>query len=464
MGGVTYTVDTTTSGKGPLYVSPLGYNCSRTRIFACDFIKDLLLAANDATNNFYGWSGYVDSTISPTTATMFLFKQGAKTYGSTITWAVNASHFKNTRNLLRTKNFIEFVGSLSPTEPPPIDNYGGDSWTEKDVSMWTANPGTVGSNTTHYCPVLDIELVNTPCYAQILNSSGLIIGNVLIDQASIRGIGNPLTLDLSLKSALGQNFNVLSHNATSLNFHYKLLIGDAGDLFLKDAAGNKIRANNGGVLKRCATSRSGGCTVWTPYGIAVGPNTVGTSITATWQPVSQGRGGQIQFDWGNVADIIFSIPSNGTSQNSLFYLDHLYFAQSYQPVALGQDADSIASYGQRMQYYDASMYFDDKSLKAYAAARTSTLSPALMDLDITTSLGPEAEASGKGFQPGFSFPAGNISIPNYNFDKVAWRALEVETHVLIGKESGLTTRFHLTPASGPAVGPNAARFDSRRFW
>lgn len=84
--------------------------------FAIDFIKDLLLTASDASESYYGWSRYVDSLQGPTATRIYLFQQGAKTYTSSITYATNLSTVKNSWNLLRSKNFIEFVGALSNQE------------------------------------------------------------------------------------------------------------------------------------------------------------------------------------------------------------------------------------------------------------------------------------------------------------------------------------------------------------
>jgi hypothetical protein len=128
------------------------------------------------------------------------------------------------------------------------------------------------------------------------------------------------------------------------------------------------------------------------------------------------------------------------------------------------DHDAYSMYGQRMQYYDASMYYTDKGIQAFGTARTSTLSPPAFQIDVTTSLGPEAESSGKGFQPGFCFPAGHVQVSNYGYQTIAWRAVEVETDVKVGKDGGCTTRFLLTPASGVGAGVDPAKFDSRRFW
>lgn len=480
MGGITYTVDTSTNGKGPTYPAPAGYDCSRTRIYAADFIKDLLVAAFDVNNSFYGWQGYVDSLQGPSATTLYLFQQGAKTYGSSLTWGTNVSSFKNRRNILRSKNFIEYVAALSSSEPPlPYD-----TWTESDTSMWKAINGNVTSTKTHWCPYNGIE-VNIPCYDTTI--PGVYPGtfqSIPIDSAAIIGTGNPLTLDLSLQSALGENFNAILRNATTLNFTYKSdgYALSEGTVRLKDSHGMVIMSTYAGLPATGVTIRNAQNRNWVgwTYPIAMASQTFTTINGNTgwgfvsspfWTILTQGDGSNGgNFDWGNMTDIIFNIQSLVEQGTFHLSIDHLYFGESYQPQAYGLDQDAITQYGQRMQYYDASMYVTDKTLQAFANARTTTLSPGLIDLDIITSLGPEAEVSGKGFQPGFCFAAGNVNIPNYNFDKVAWRAVEVKTHIVVpqalggAEEAGLTTRFHLTPASGPLIGPNAAKFDSRRFW
>jgi len=172
MGGVTYTVDTSTAGLGPIYgsVPPttgpiagyqangtnpiVNYDCSKTRMYAIDFIKDLLVNAYDSSRLYYGWSGYVDSTKGPFATTMYLFPQNSLHYNSSITYGTNVSTIKNSRNILRSKNYVEFVGPLSNAEPPLPQ----DAWTEADLSSWTGlNGSTVSASTTHFCPVSGIE-------------------------------------------------------------------------------------------------------------------------------------------------------------------------------------------------------------------------------------------------------------------------------------------------------------------
>jgi hypothetical protein len=482
MGGVTYTVDTSTSGNGPVYVSPAGYDCSRTRIFAHDYIKDLLVAANDPTNLYYGWSGYVDSTVSPTAATIYIFKQAAKSYSSTLTYGTNISTIDFDENLLRSKNWIEYVGSLSRSEPPTIQgSTPSDPWTEPSgLAYWSANPGKVSVSTTHYCPVIGAEVRNTPCEASIYDSNGNQLSYYVVDSGAIYGVGNPnLKLDFNLAAALGENYNALWRNTTSLNFWYKQIGGGlpaatpSSVVCLKDANGMIIQSNAFVSLHDTSTQaiRNARPVTWASYSIPVGAAaqyfvslgspTNQLQYTAFWVPTSLSLNGVANFDWSNITNIIWNM-TPGIDQSQL-WIDHLYFAQSYQPVKYSSDNDAIDAYRQRMQYYNASMYPTDEALGLFASARTSTLSPPLMQLDLLTSLGPEAEGA-KGFQPGYCFPAGNVNVTNYGFQQVAWRAVEVETNVKVDKEKGCTTRFKLVPASGPGIGVNPARFDPRRNW
>jgi hypothetical protein len=197
----------------------------------------------------------------------------------------------------------------------------------------------------------------------------------------------------------------------------------------------------------------------TAIGLGTG-STIGFSINLYWKVTSQ-QGHTYtsvdQFDWSHITDIIF----NGFEA---VFIDHLYFTQSYQPTIPAIDQDALTNYGQRMQFADASMYPTLKSLTAFANNRISTMSPPAFQIDVTTSLGPEAEPSGKGFQPGYCFPAGNVNVSNYGYNAVAWRAVEVETHIRVGKDGGCTTRFMLVPASTTGIGTDPAKFDPRRTW
>jgi hypothetical protein len=93
-----------------------------------------------------------------------------------------------------------------------------------------------------------------------------------------------------------------------------------------------------------------------------------------------------------------------------------------------------------------------------------------MQINIVSSLGPEAESSGKGFQPGFCFPVGNVAISNYGYNVVAWRAVDVTTDIRVvkmgEKEPGLSTTFTLVPASSTGVGGglNMAMYEPRKNW
>jgi hypothetical protein len=194
-----------------------------------------------------------------------------------------------------------------------------------------------------------------------------------------------------------------------------------------------------------------------------------TTITVLyWGMITPGTGPNNTsangFDWANITDVIFNLGPTVTPGNVSLYVDHLYFNQSYQPATSGIDQDALNVYGQRMQFYDASMYYTDAGLKKFANARTTTLSPPAMRLDVLTSLGPEAESATVGFQPGLCFAAGNVNVSNYGYDLVKWRAVEVETHVRVGNDGGCTTKFGLTPASTTGVGVDMAMYDSRRFW
>lgn len=323
--------------------------------------------------------------------------------------------------------------------------------------------------------------MNGPCYSGLSNN---VAGEILIDQASILATGTPnISIDLDLQAALGGAFDCFKRNATSLNFYYKipyvgLLSNFTNSVQLKDANGMVIQSFQPMASAPASMGYPVYGTVWPSWSAPVGPSTqyaiglgtgssIGFSINIYWKVVSQSFSSVGNFDWSHVTDIIINVappPLTSPPGGMKLYLDHLYFTQSYQAVVPAIDNDALASYSQRMQYYDASMYTSTKALQAFANSRISTLSPPAMQIDVTTSLTPDAEPSGKGFQPGYVFPAGNVNVSNYGYNLVAWRAVEVETHIRVGKDGGCTTRFILVPASTSGIGVDMAKFDPRRSW